>query len=86
MTATGKPALGMTPLKNYPLMTETSGVHQLSAIFNTTELPGAYSRPNTYSLRTGRLITDMNIQQSLHVLTLYKTSKYRLIKLLEFTW
>ena len=55
--ATGKPAIYISPLNNYPLTVSPDGEHQGPETFQTIELPGEPPRPKQYPQITGRLIT-----------------------------
>ena len=63
-TATGKPALDIPLLNNYPLITDPAGIFQVPKLFLAIELTGSSSKPNQYHPITGRLISDVHIQQS----------------------
>ena len=54
---TGKPALYLPLLNNYPLTAVPVRYHQVPENFQTTELPGESPRLKQYPPRTGRLIT-----------------------------
>ena len=61
-------------------------VHGQTLLLQTSELTGAFTKPNKDPSRTGRIITYVHVQHLSPDFILHINTKHGLNRLLEFTW
>ena len=75
LSSTGKTIPDMTPLENFPLTKDPTGICQGPDFFQTTELHEVSPIRNNHSAITGGIITYVHIQQSSPCFVLHITVK-----------